>query len=246
MTQNFLEACYNAALEVNTMIQSTNHAVGCALQSKGAGGDISITYDLLAEAIFVKHLSSFGQIHSEEGGVLGEGQNLIILDPIDGSDNLKSNFPYYGASVALQNDEKTIAAFVCNFANGDCFIKDATVGCKRSLTDVNCRSELCINTYAKVGLFEKAAKYPDLAHKLLKSGLKFRAPGAVALSLAYAYEVRFMIFVGESRPYDVAAGLYLCEDMYRYVSDELIVVSHNKDDFAKILSLFQLSNDATF
>jgi len=245
MTQDFLEACYQAALEVNTMLQSTDHDVGCALQKKGAGGDISITYDLLAEAIFVKHLSSFGQIHSEEGGVLGQGENLVILDPIDGSDNLKSNFPYYGASVALQKDKKTIAAFVCNFANGDCFIKEQSIVCKRSLLDVDRCFEVSINNQAKVGLFEKAAQHPDLAEKLLKSALKFRAPGAVALSLAYAYEVRFMIFIGKSRPYDVAAGLYLCEDMYRYVSDELIVVSHNKDDFAKILSLFQLRNDAT-
>ena len=245
MTQDFLKACYIAALEVNTMLQSTDHEVGCTLKSKGAGGDISITYDLLAEAVFVKHLSSFGQIHSEEGGVLGQGEKLIILDPIDGSDNLKSNFPYYGASVALQKDEKTVAAFVCNFANGDCFIKDAQGLVKRSLFDASLYSPIKINTNAKIGLFEKAAEDPQMAAKLFSSSLKFRSPGAVALSLAYAHEVRFVIFKGKSRSYDVAAGLFLCEDLYCYLSEEYLVVSHNKDEFAKILSLYQLRSVAT-
>lgn len=245
MTQDFLEACYTAALEVNTMLQSTDHDVGCALRDKGAGGDISITYDLLAEAIFVKHLSSFGQIHSEEGGVLGQGENLIILDPIDGSDNLKSNFPYYGASVALQKDEKTVAAFVCNFANGDCFIKDEKTFVNRSLFDHTERKSIRVNRHTKIGLFEKAALYPDASRALMGLGLKFRSPGAVALSLAYAHSVNYVVFMGNMRTYDVAAGFYLCEDLYSYVDEDIFVVSHNKDVFAKILTIFNLTDSTS-
>jgi len=240
--QTFIEACFDAALEVESLIRSTEHSYGCEPQEKGAGGDVSIGYDLLAEDCFVKHLSCFGQILSEESGYIGEGQDLIVLDPIDGSDNLKSNFPYYGASIALKRDGKTVAAMVCNFANGDCFVRANGEHYLRSLFRKDVREDVYINAHAKVGLFEKAGSNLNAAQGLIDSGLKFRAPGAVALSLAYAHGSNYMIFVGNMRPYDVAAGLYLCEDLYTYLREDIIIVSHNKDVFAKILSIFNLTD----
>ena len=243
--QTFIEACFSAALEVESLLRSTQHSYGCEPQTKGAGGDVSIGYDLLAEDCFVKHLSSFGQILSEESGYIGEGDDLIIIDPIDGSDNLKSKFPYYGASVALKRDDVTLAGFVCNFANGDCFIRANGELYRRSLFREDEREEVSVNQDAKVGLFEKAGLHPDAVRALIDSGLKFRAPGAVALSLSYAHASKYVIFVGNMRPYDIEAGLYLCEDLYTYKSEDIIIVSHNKDVFAKILSIFNLTDKAT-
>ena len=194
----------------------------------------------MAEAIFVKHLSAFGKIYSEEGGYIGEGEDVVIIDPIDGSDNLKSNFPYYGASVALQKNGYIVAAVICNFANGDVFEKSSAGHFKRSLLRSNENERVRINPHAEIGLFERAWSRPDIVATLKEEGMKFRSPGAVALSLAYAHEVRFMLFAGNLRPFDIAAGLYFCEDLYVYKSEDLIVVSHNKDVFAKILSIFDL------
>jgi len=72
-------------------------------------------------------------------------------------------------------------------------------------------------------------------------GLKFRAPGAVALSLAYAHACMYVVFLGNMRPYDIEAGLYLCEDLHTYMGEDILIVSHNKDVFAKILAIFNLS-----
>ena len=240
--QKFIEACFNAALEIESLLRSTDHSYGCEPQTKGAGGDISIGYDLLAEDCFVKHLSSFGLILSEESGYIGEGDDLIIIDPIDGSDNLKSKFPYYGASVAFKRDNKVLAGFVCNFANGDCFVRADGEHYRRSLFRKDEREDVRINLHTKVGLFEKAGLHLDAAGALIESGFKFRAPGAVALSLSYAHASKFMIFMGNMRPYDIEAGLYLCEDLYTYRSENIIIVSHNKDVFAKILSIFNLTD----
>ena len=238
--QKFIEACFDAALEIESLIRSTDHSFGCEPQSTGAGGDVSIGYDLLAEDCFVKHLSSFGQILSEEGGYIGEGDDLIIIDPVDGSDNLKSKFPYYGASVALKRENVVLAGFVCNFANGDCFVRANGEHYRRSLFRKDEREDVTINLFAKVGLFEKAGSNLDAAQALIDSDLKFRAPGAVALSLSYAHASKYMIFVGHMRPYDIEAGLYLCEDLHTFVNEEIIIVSHNKDVFAKILRIFNL------
>ena len=242
--RTFIEACFDAALEVESLIRSTQHSYGCEPQTKGAGGDVSIGYDLLAEDCFVKHLSCFGRILSEESGYIGEGDDLIIIDPIDGSDNLKSKFPYYGASIALKRDDKTVAAMVCNFANGDCFVRANGEHYRRSLFREEEREDVGINRHAKVGLFEKASLHPDAARVLIENGLKFRSPGAVALSLSYAHASKYMIFLGNMRPYDIEAGLYLCEDLYTYKSEDIIIVSHNKDVFAKILTIFNLTDSS--
>ena len=231
--------------EIESLIRSTQHSYGCEPQTKGAGGDISIGYDLLAEDCFVKHLSPFGQILSEESGYIGEGDDLIIIDPIDGSDNLKSNFPYYGASVALKRDNKTIAGMVCNFANGDCFIRANGEHYRCSLFREDEREEVGVNLHTKVGLFEKAGLHPGAARALIDIGLKFRAPGAIALSLSYAHASKYVVFLGKMRPYDIEAGLYLCEDLYTYVGEDILIVSHNKDVFAKILTIFNLTDKST-
>jgi len=35
----FIEACFDAALEVEALVRSTTHAYGCEPQNEGAGGD---------------------------------------------------------------------------------------------------------------------------------------------------------------------------------------------------------------
>lgn len=85
----------------------------------GAGGDYSSGADLLAESIFCKFLLPHYHIDSEESGLLKGDDNAkgtIILDPLDGSNNFKSNIPYFGASVALCNETgKVCEAFVVNY-----------------------------------------------------------------------------------------------------------------------------------
>ena len=241
--QVFIRACVDALKELETLIRETEHQVGAASHNRGAGGDVSIGYDLLAETCFVKHLSTFGKILSEESGHIGTGNDLIIIDPIDGSDNLKSNFPYYGASIALQKNGKSVIGVVCNLANGDCFVREGSHHYRCSLFDASLHEIVSINTYAKVGLFEKAGEHLDIAQVLIEQSLKFRSPGAVALSLAYAHSVKYVLFLGDIRTYDVAAGLYLCEDLYTYVGEDIFIVSHNKDVFAKILTIFNLTDN---
>lgn len=240
--QTFVEACFDAALEIESLVRSTRHSLGCEPQTEGAGGDITIGYDLLAENCFVKHLGRFGRILSEESGYIGTGDDLIIIDPIDGSDNLKSNFPYYGASIALKRDGKTMAGIVCNFANGDCFVRIDKEHYRCSLFRQDEHEPVCINRFARVGLFEKAGLHPEAAVALMDNGLKFRSPGAIALSLSYAHAVKYVIFAGPMRTYDVEAGLYLCEELFTYVDEDILIVSHNKDVFAKILTIFNLTD----
>ena len=234
----FIKACIKANEEINLALKDGFDASWFEKTEVGAGGDVSSKLDLFAEAIFVKHLGSFGHIESEESGIIGEGDEKIIIDPIDGSSNALSLFPYYGTSVAKINADGLLdTAVVCNLANGDIFLKTST-------TEVQ-QGKLFSDTYhvphttqnAEIGLFEKAYANPELVSALDQEKLKFRSPGAIALSLAYAHSVNFVLFVGAFRIYDFAAGLALCEGLEVIVEADYVIVSKEKSIATQIETL---------
>jgi len=69
--------------------------------------------------------------------------------------------------------------------------------------------------------------------------MKFRSPGAIALSLAYAHSVSFVLFVGTFRIYDFAAGLALCEGLEVVVEEDYVIVSKDKSIVEKISAILQ-------
>ncbi|MFT7879013.1 MAG: inositol monophosphatase family protein [Sulfurimonas sp.] len=234
---------------INAVIQA-NEEIFTALQDfdpewfekteVGAGGDISSRLDLFAEEVFVKYLSPFGVIESEESGVIGEGEEQIIIDPIDGSSNALSHFPYFGSSVAKINAEGVLdSAVVCNFANGDLFIKETGKEALQGKLFGEDFKTLQTVPESEVGLFEKAYANGALVEKLYQEKIKFRAPGAVALSLAYAHSVAFVLFVGPFRIYDFAAGLALCEGLEVVVDEDYVIVSKDKNIVERIVGLIQ-------
>jgi myo-inositol-1(or 4)-monophosphatase len=241
----FTEAALAACREVESYIRNNSDDRAYLLHSRGAGGDISIGFDLEAEAIFVYHLAPFGTISSEESGIIGEGGDLIVIDPIDGSDNLKTRFPYYGASVALQKENKTVAGIICNFANGDCFVKDEKRHYRTSLFNTSLTEPVTPHAHAKVGLFERAVLYPKEAQALIKAGLKFRSPGAVALSLAYAHYANYVVFFGTMRPYDLEAGLYMTDDLYSYRDESCLIIAKERKIFDQVCSIFHIPKESS-
>ena len=237
MYSAFIDATLSASLEVYNLIHHNVDESCYALATQGAGGDISIGFDLKAEAIYIDALKSFGQINSEESGILGEGSDVIVIDPIDGSDNLMSHFPYYGSSIALQSKGETVVGIVCNFATGEAFIRDEKEIYLLNLLN-GCKSALHVNRYAKVGIFEKALLHADKVELLRQKKLKFRAPGAVAISIASAYYVKYVLFLGTIRPYDVEAALYIAKDLHVYVDESIIIISHSYEVFAQLKEIF--------
>jgi myo-inositol-1(or 4)-monophosphatase len=192
----------------------------------------------------VRYLSSFGQIESEESGILGEGDAKIIIDPIDGSANALSLFPFYGTSVAKINPEGVLdAAVVCNLATGDIFFKSNS---SEVLQGKLFSSEFHLPyaaPHAEIGLFEKAYANPELVAALDREKLKFRSPGAIALSLAYARSVNYVLFMGKFRIYDLVAGLGLCEGLEVIVEEDYVIVSKDSNIAHKIETLIKKLNE---
>jgi len=212
----------------------------------GAGGDVSTGLDLFAESIFIKYLSKYGKIESEESGTVGEGEYTIIIDPLDGSSNAFSNFPYYGSSVALiDKNSKLKASIVCNLANGDIFYRFDG----KKLKFGNLENPVFFTERSlpksKVGIFERSYSFINIGVELVNASLKYRAPGATALSLAYAHRVDFVLYMGDIRVYDFAAGLGLCEDLQVSISEDYVIVSKDKDIVDKIEKIITKAREVT-
>jgi myo-inositol-1(or 4)-monophosphatase len=202
----------------------------------GMGGDRSLKIDILAESIFVKYLSKYGQIVSEESGFIGSGEKKIILDPIDGSGNFFCQIAYYGTSIALVNESGDVEiGIITNLISRDIFIKTKTsfkIGKIGSLIfqDIKTRA-------SKIGIFEKSYSNPLLVQKLNELNCKFRTPGALALSLANAHFVDFVMFIGAIREFDVKAGFFMCENLYKYITEDSILISKDKAVFEKLKNI---------
>ncbi|HFU77750.1 MAG TPA: inositol monophosphatase [Epsilonproteobacteria bacterium] len=237
---DFIQACIKANEEIKSAIQDGFDASWFEKTQVGAGGDVSSKLDLMAEAIFVKHLGSFGQIESEESGIIGEGESKIIIDPIDGSANALSLFPFYGTSVAKINAEGLLdAAIVCNLGNSDIFFTTIADGIQQGKLFSSNFHDPYTAPHAEVGLFEKAYANPKLVALLDQEKLKFRAPGAIALSLAYARSVNYVLYMGTFRIYDFAAGLALCEGLEVIVEEDYVIVSKEQSIARKIEKLIK-------
>jgi myo-inositol-1(or 4)-monophosphatase len=242
MENRFLEAVIHANEEIVSTLEAGYDKDFFRRGERGAGGDLTSGLDLFAESVFVKHLSCFGAIESEESGRIGEGKDTIIIDPIDGSSNALSLFPYFGTSVArIDADGILDTAVVSNLANRDLFVKE--VG-KPLLQGKLFGTKLFPARSAvetEIGLFEKAYAHPEIVAHLNSIGLKFRSPGAVALSLAYARSVGYLLFVGPYRIYDFAAGLSMCEDLEVIVEEEYVIVSKDKEIALQLESIVKAS-----
>jgi myo-inositol-1(or 4)-monophosphatase len=231
--KSFIEAVILANKElytyINTNLSSKDYEY---TNTTGFGGDNSLKIDLIAENIFIKHLEKFGNIYSEECGLLSTNKEFtIVIDPLDGSNNFYSNLPYYGTSVALSKDEISVAGFVTNLVTALVTYRAFDEEIKQvSLIDLK-EKKLKQVDKSKISIFERAYKYPHLCQKLYDNNIKFRSLGAVALSLCDVKNYDFVMYCGNIRNFDITAALYINKDLYIYKTDESLLISKNKDIF---------------
>ncbi len=236
--QEFKKAVIEANLEVRELISQNSHDFLCREISVGFGGDLSMNIDILAEKIFIKYLSKFGNIFSEECGFIDNNSDYsITIDPIDGSSNFSSNFPYFGTSVALKRADSILFAIVVNLSNGDIFAKDRFSFKKANLDNLAFK-DVEVNHNSKIGIFERSYCSNTIFEKLKTKNIKHRSPGAIALSLAYAHEVDFVAYEGVMRDFDIEAGLFMCEELFISKKSDILLISKDKETFDKMSQLF--------
>lgn len=263
--KDFIQATLNAGLQIALALNARMPNL-YAKHARGAGGDISIGADLLSEEIFITQLSAFGNIDSEEAGFVDNKKaHTIVIDPLDGSDNFVSGIPYYGASVALRENsaesntkyflDSANIGIIMNFCNLSAVVNfkgknyygnlaqdfslfaESSGKIAESSAESNTKSFLDSANIAKCGIFEGAYRNPHICEILHKNNIKFRALGALALSLGLSERVNFVLFDGKKRHYDFEAGFLVAQNLHKIEGQNLVLISKDKILFDKISNL---------
>jgi fructose-1,6-bisphosphatase/inositol monophosphatase family enzyme len=78
------------------------------------------THDVVADRIVQQRLVSSGfRVLSEESGITGDGELLVVVDPVDGSTNAARALPWYAISLCAVDGDGPLAADVANLSTGD-------------------------------------------------------------------------------------------------------------------------------
>lgn len=199
--------------------------------NKGAGGDISMMIDLTAEEIIIKVLEEANVnilLISEELGekYIGEKERakeekaVLVIDPIDGSNNAVRGIPYCSVSIAYavgnkMNDIKK--AVVLNLNTRDMYWAERGKGAYLNDKEIHV-SDLDLSEQC---FFELNMPMRDLIKNLEKIGplirrfFRIRILGSSALTLCQIASGSMEAFINlrrSNRLVDVAAGMLILEE----------------------------------
>ena len=197
---------------------------------KGAGGDKTFPVDKWAEDIVIAALEkahkageSFTLI-SEELGIrkFGDGKKIVLVDPIDGSNNAKSGIPFFSTSLALLNGEtlSTLAVgYVINLAMGDEFWAVRAQGTYKNGKRIRTSATEGITIVA----YEASSPGTDIPKlmPLIRQAKRTRCFGSVALDLSYLASgaLSLLVIANPARAFDFAAGMLILEEADGVITD---------------------------
>ncbi|MHA2035208.1 MAG: inositol monophosphatase family protein [Promethearchaeota archaeon] len=200
-------------------------------QKKGAGGDISMNIDIVAENVIIETLSNAKAnllLVSEEIGdkYIGDevkakqDQAVLIVDPLDGSNNAARGIPYCSVSIAYANGSKISdiqKAVVLNLNTKDIFWAEKEKGA--FLNDIKIHvSELDISQKCifEINLPKKnTMKSLEDLSSIIKKIYRIRILGSSALTLCQIARGSMEAFINlrtSNRLVDVAAGMLILKE----------------------------------
>ena len=171
------------------------------LHAKGERPD-QYAFDLAADARVLEILEPTGAgTFSEESGVRpGRTDELVVIDPVDGSTNASRHIPHYNTSLAVLDDDGVRVALVINQATGERF--QAIRGRGATLDGQPLRVSDCRR------LSDAIVIVNGLPERHL-GWAQYRCNGAAALDVAYVGAARgdaFVDTVSQLGLWDYAAG----------------------------------------
>ena len=223
-----LNMAIKAARRAGSIITRASEDIGSLTVSDKGYNDFVSEVDLASEKTIIEVLSKAYPGHAflgEESGLSGDGENVWIIDPLDGTTNFLHNYPQYSISIALQYRGEITQAVVYDPNSNELFT--ASKGQGAYLNDRRIR--VSKKTKMKDCLIGTGFPYRDFTHlpcylkvldELIRETSGIRRPGSAALDLAYTAAGRFDGFfeIGLSK-WDIAAGGLLIKEAGGIVSD---------------------------
>ena len=243
---------------------------GALVLGKGAGGDLTIKLDKIAEDIILDKLETLHNnfdlefvLVSEELGIRTFGNHPdthIIIDPLDGGFNARQGIPYYATSMALANGKTVndvVLGYVRNLANGDEF--HAVKGTAAFVNDHRITGKDV--EIPRAFVFEAGHNKAGLKRvkPLLEMFERARCLGSTALDICYlaAGNIDIFFYPIPSRTIDYVAGKVILEEVGGVITGMLgenlnelaldlektlpIVAAGNHGTMKKVMDIIQLS-----
>lgn len=227
----WLEVFRNIGASMRNGLSSIVHIEkGRTPLGKGAGGDRTFPIDKWAEDIILEELKkvhrrgeSFTLI-SEELGVrkFGAGEQIVLADPIDGSNNAKNGVPFFATSLALLEGERLSdlqVGYISHLPACDEFWAVRGKGAYRNggLLRTPTTQDIVIAAYEATN---PARDFPRIL-PVLTAARRTRCFGATALDLAYLASGAVSVFATAtpSRSFDYAAGMLVVEEADGVITD---------------------------
>jgi myo-inositol-1(or 4)-monophosphatase len=197
---------------------------------RGAGGDKTFPVDKWAEDIILAALEqaeregeSFTLISEELGTrTFGQGGKVVLVDPIDGSNNAKSGVPFFSTSIALLREttlDTLAVGYVVNLAAGDEFWALRGGGAFKNGAPIRTSAAEGITIVA----YEASSPPTDIPRlmPLFAQARRTRCFGSTALDLAYLASGALSVFATAtaSRAFDYAAGMLILEEAGGVITD---------------------------
>jgi myo-inositol-1(or 4)-monophosphatase len=197
---------------------------------KGAGGDKTFPIDRWAEDIIINALERAhwaGELFtliSEELGVrtFGDGGKIVLVDPIDGSNNAKSGIPFFSTALALLDGDKLsdlAVAYVINLGVGEEFWAVRGQGAYKDGRTIRTSMTEALTILA----YETSTPARDVPRimPLISQAKRARCFGSTALDLAYLASGAISVFATAmaSRTFDYAAGMLIVQEAGGVVTD---------------------------
>jgi len=197
---------------------------GRRAHTRGAGGDITVELDRVAEATVFAHLERLHaagerfSVLSEEAGPrdFGAPFPLVLVDPVDGSLNAKQGVPLFGLMLAVLDGPTladTFAGLVENLAAGQRWTAIRKQGARRDGQPLQVMRRSLTARIEILGL-ESTPRALELARPLVERAAKIRMLGSMAISLALTAAGGFDAFCAPIpvRLFDTAASLLLVSE----------------------------------
>ena len=186
--------------------------------------------DVAVEKIIIKELLNDypnSNFMAEESGINISNENELtwIIDPIDGTNNFITKYPYFCISIAAYFNEEIIAGCIYNPLNNELFMASKNLGSTLngkpySVSEETKFSNLIYGTGFVISNPKSVRRNMKNLDKIIYNIKSFRRTGSAALDLANASCGRqhgyWQLLL---RPWDYAAGVVLVREAGGIVTD---------------------------
>ena len=194
----------------------------------GEGGDWSLVLDRRCEDVVFVELEqlaeageSFTAISEERGEVaFGEAgaPTRVVIDPIDGSLNVRRTIPSHSLSLAVASADSMEAVefgYVYDFGAGEEFAAQLGAGATLNGEPLHAEAPQSDRPLEVVGIeAAKPERMGPVMEALADDVYRLRAVGSLAITMAYVAAARFdgMLSLRPARSVDVAAAQLICRE----------------------------------